>query len=78
MKSFFSVIISLFLCLAASAQEHFLEIIKAEQVKNNSVIRSLQRGESVPGMTVNDEKDVRVGRKLSVGETEMPKKLLLK
>jgi len=59
------VIVSLLLCLAgsASAQEHFLEIIKAEQNQ-----KSIARGETIPGMMVNEDKDVKVGRKLNVGD----------
>jgi hypothetical protein len=59
------VIVSLLLCLAgsASAQEHFLEIIKAEQNQ-----KSIARGVTIPGMMVNEDKDVKVGRKLNVGD----------
>ena len=65
MKNIISVIVSLLLCLAgsASAQEHFLEIIKAEQNQ-----KSIARGETIPGMMVNEDKDVKVGRKLNVGD----------
>ena len=65
MKNIISVIVSLLLCLAgsASAQEHFLEIIKAEQNQ-----KSFARGETIPGVVVNEDKDVKVGRKLNVGD----------
>ncbi|OQX27416.1 MAG: hypothetical protein BWK80_05365 [Desulfobacteraceae bacterium IS3] len=65
MKNIISVIVSLLLCLAgsASAQEHFLEIIKAEQNQ-----KSIARGETIPGVVVNEDKDVKVGRKLNVGD----------
>ncbi len=60
-----AVIVSVLLCLAGSAfaQEHFLEIIKAEQNQ-----KSIARGETIPGMMVNEDKDVKVGRKLNVGD----------
>ena len=65
MKNIISVIVSLLLCLAgsASAQEHFLEIIKAEQNQ-----KSFARGETIPGVVVNEDKEVKVGRKLNVGD----------
>jgi len=65
MKNIILAIAAIMICLAGSAfaQEHLLEITRAEQNQ-----KSIARGEIIPGVIVNEDKEVKVGRKLNVGD----------
>ena len=75
-------VIFLMLCFMVSSlpasDQPFLEITKAEKRQDGKILKSYKRGEIIPGVCVNERKDIRIGERMFTGDrVSVPKNIFV-